>query len=1025
MKKMMKNFRAPGAEFRGAPFWAWNAKLDPKELVRQIRIFKQMGLGGFFMHSRVGLDTEYLGREWFDCVKACVAEAKRLGMQANLYDEDRWPSGAAGSLVTREDRYKFRFCAVEFFRSAAAARKAEAQGSTLAWFSAVVSGDFEAGTLKVTSARPLSSPGKFKAGQGRTLLRFSVQLMKKSSWFNGETYLDVLNPEAVRKFVEVTYGAYAREIGGEFGKTVPMIFTDEPNFWTWGEHLLVLPWTSRLPEEFRARYGYDLLPLLPELFFASVRRYSRVRMHYFDLLTSLFCEAFSGTIGKWCGEHGIRLTGHLLMEDQLLQSLFVGAAMRFYEPMQSPGIDLLTERWRAFNTAKQCSSMAHQFRRRWRVSETYGCTGWDFPFTGHKALGDWQYALGINVRCQHLSWYSAEAEAKRDYPASISYQSAWFDRYHVVEDYFARLGAAMSEGEEVCELLVIHPIESAWMETVPVSFGSLTKILKGMERRFRKVTDHLLEQKLDFDFGDEEILSRYGRVEDKKFKVNHAAYSAVLVPRLRTIRSTTLELLRKFASQGGTVVYLDAPPAYLDGVKSSRPAEVFARFRCASLSGAVPLLEKAARRVSVTGPSGKQIGPVLARLSRSGRDHVLFLCNYGARFKTETMLDDCMVRDRRLKFPEAEVAVSVPRSGRVYELDPMDGTAAPVKFVYSRGQYRFRTSFEELGSRLFLISEEEPGLPVSAKKAVPDGAGRKLPARGWKYELSEPNVLVLDHADWRADGREMGRDVYILKLDDELRKYLGKPPRGGKMVQPWLRGQQAPEKTVRLELTYHLRIGALPADDCRLAVEHPEYYSFELNGKKLKAELDGWWCDRCLQCVKIPVRRLKTGDNILILRSKYHENLPGLESMFLLGSFAVDGETVVRLPDTLDIGDWCGQGLRHYAADVTYFRDVEVPEGGAVLELGEWRGVLASVRVDGGPETLLPWQPYRAELPAGKHRIGIRICGSRRNAMGPFYCNETWPVRTGPGQFKQLDSKDRRLVPCGLLTPPVLRKIKR
>ena len=51
MKELMKKFCSHGPEYRGAPFWAWNAKLDKKELIRQIHIFKQMGLGGFFMHS--------------------------------------------------------------------------------------------------------------------------------------------------------------------------------------------------------------------------------------------------------------------------------------------------------------------------------------------------------------------------------------------------------------------------------------------------------------------------------------------------------------------------------------------------------------------------------------------------------------------------------------------------------------------------------------------------------------------------------------------------------------------------------------------------------------------------------------------------------------------------------------------------------------------------------------------------------------------------------------------------------------
>lgn len=53
------------------------------------------------MHSREGLRTRYLSEEWFAAVKACVEEAQKRGMKAWLYDEDRWPSGAAGGLVTR------------------------------------------------------------------------------------------------------------------------------------------------------------------------------------------------------------------------------------------------------------------------------------------------------------------------------------------------------------------------------------------------------------------------------------------------------------------------------------------------------------------------------------------------------------------------------------------------------------------------------------------------------------------------------------------------------------------------------------------------------------------------------------------------------------------------------------------------------------------------------------------------------------------------------------------------------------
>ncbi|MHC4253266.1 MAG: hypothetical protein ACYS9X_29450, partial [Planctomycetota bacterium] len=69
-RDLRERFRDPGREFRGAPFWSWNGKLDPKELRRQVRDMKEHGMGGFFMHSRVGLETPYLGPEWMEAVRA-------------------------------------------------------------------------------------------------------------------------------------------------------------------------------------------------------------------------------------------------------------------------------------------------------------------------------------------------------------------------------------------------------------------------------------------------------------------------------------------------------------------------------------------------------------------------------------------------------------------------------------------------------------------------------------------------------------------------------------------------------------------------------------------------------------------------------------------------------------------------------------------------------------------------------------------------------------------------------------------
>ena len=95
-------FANPGYEYRGAPFWAWNCKLDAEEIDRQVDVFDEMGLGGFHMHVRTGLDTPYLSEEYMARIRQCVDKARAKGMKAYLYDEDRWPSGAAGGLVTKD-----------------------------------------------------------------------------------------------------------------------------------------------------------------------------------------------------------------------------------------------------------------------------------------------------------------------------------------------------------------------------------------------------------------------------------------------------------------------------------------------------------------------------------------------------------------------------------------------------------------------------------------------------------------------------------------------------------------------------------------------------------------------------------------------------------------------------------------------------------------------------------------------------------------------------------------------------------
>ena len=102
MKAIKEQIEKNSHEYGSIPFWSWNDRLSPEELRRQIRNMKQMKMGGFFMHARGGLETEYMSDEWYECIRACVDEAKKQGMEAWAYDENGWPSGFAGGKLLED-----------------------------------------------------------------------------------------------------------------------------------------------------------------------------------------------------------------------------------------------------------------------------------------------------------------------------------------------------------------------------------------------------------------------------------------------------------------------------------------------------------------------------------------------------------------------------------------------------------------------------------------------------------------------------------------------------------------------------------------------------------------------------------------------------------------------------------------------------------------------------------------------------------------------------------------------------------
>ena len=189
---------------------------------------------------------------------------------------------------------------------------------------------------------------------------------------------------------------YHEVLGDDFGTVVPGMFTDEPNFCSFHqEHPEIsVPWTKGFARIFEGKFGYDLIPHLPSLFF-DTGDYRKVRYHYWRAITEQFVEAYSKQIYEWCDAHNLKLTGHYLYEDSLQQQIPVsGAVMPHYEYMHYPGIDHLRRNIADLVTPKQLDSVVCQLGKERALSETYGCSGQNLSFEGRKWIGDWQCVLG-------------------------------------------------------------------------------------------------------------------------------------------------------------------------------------------------------------------------------------------------------------------------------------------------------------------------------------------------------------------------------------------------------------------------------------------------------------------------------------------------------------------------------------------------------------------------------------------------------------------------------------------------------
>lgn len=1008
-------FKTPTCEYRGAPFWAWNTSLNPEELKEQIDIFHEMGFGGFHMHVRQGLESPYLSEEFMDAVECCVEKAKKENMLAWLYDEDRWPSGYAGGFVTQHKKYRQRYLLMTKQDRETTDDLTRVYEDGMDYFL----GAFDVKLNERGEMTSYQKIGRSEEGKNKWYYFLCTQQGGEPR-YNYQSYVDVMSAEAIDEFIRVTHEAYQEKIGDEFGKTVPAVFTDEPMLLRtalpssgFSEKDARLPWTLDFGETYKMQYGEEPENYLPELFFAGDDSHAKTtKYQYYRHVSERFAEGYMDRIGKWCGQNDIMFTGHMMGEDLLDSSIgYNGDVMRMYKEMHLPGIDMLFNK-QHYVTAKQCQSVVRQYGKEGMMSELYGVTGWDFDFRGHKFQGDWQACLGVTVRVPHLAWQTMKGEGKRDYPASIFYQSPWYKEYKRVEDHFARVNTAMTRGTASVKTAVLHPVESFWLLCGSKAETSVER--HEMESHFKELAEWLLTGSIDFDYLAESLLEDLCSEGGNPLCVGKMKYDTIIVADCVTLRPYTIKLLKDFKEKGGNLIFVGKTP-YLSLARPSKDVELLVK-EAVTLPYSKASIYKAMsdrHEVLLRHQNGYMTEHLMYQLRKDGEDKWLFVAN------TEKP-------ELAHVSKKQDICITVKGIYEPYLYNTLNGEIEKISYKNEDGATQIFAAVYNSTSLLVKLEKREQVSTYMAQDSTVFDEEIYVPSEV-DFSLEEPNVLLLDMAKFSVDNGPVCKTEEMMRIDERVRKQLHLTSRSFKVVQPWVIRDTPEDHTLKLIF----RIESLiEYDSPLLAIENPDKADIVWNGEKVTKEVNGYYVDKYIHTIPLP--SLKIGENILEISMPFGLRTD-LECCYLLGDFGTScvGRKAVITPEPkkLQYGSVVNQGLAFYGGNVQYHTEMVLDKDSDVeIEISHYRGAMIKVLLDGAEQGEIIYAPYKTILKnvsKGVHKVTYICYGNRYNtfaALHSLIADQEYPNIT-PDFWRssgQEWSYEYQFRPMGILKTPVV-----
>ena len=618
-EQLYAEFQQLASQYRPFVRWWWNGdKVEAEELVREMRLLKEAGIGGVeinpiafptYCDSLDKPSLQWLSPEWINMLKVCFDEAKQLDMICDLLVGSGWPFGA--EFLKEDERAQIVVNYAEtvtgpttltIIRDSLCAKampkvSSPYKGNTKELMllklypnpaSSVDDGIIVWSALRQAQGPLPDSVFSIEVPEGDYTLAALVKINGFLEVINGAPgaagpVLDHFNTEAVNRYLYNMSDKIEAQIGPLKGN-IRALFTDSME-------LEGANWTNDMAEEFEKRYGYDITEWLPFLLFkigsmGSALNYNpvvpvtedfqkeiqRARYDFEDFKARLMQERFTNTYLDWCHQLGVKARaqaygrGFYPLENAMGYDIPEGESWTTNWLRHKPGEEMSEtdyRRGRAYTMVnKFVSSAAHLAGNRTisceEMTNTY--TVFNMSLDQLKIGGDQSALSGVTHSVFHGFNYSPNLEVPFPgwlrYGAFYSERNNWWPYFHLYNEYKARLSYALQHGTYYADIAILNPENDMW-STIGMQNEPFPNTTRAPYKTM--IWEAINKCGGGLDYVSENIIKQ-STIKKGNLCFNQRKYNTLFLIDVESLHPETAEQLLHFVETGGKILCIDTIP---------------------------------------------------------------------------------------------------------------------------------------------------------------------------------------------------------------------------------------------------------------------------------------------------------------------------------------------------------------------------------------------------------------------------------------------------------------------------------